>query len=264
VKHILSNAPGSTIFLGCRDLDAGRRVAKELLEEGTVIPVYLDVTSSESVSAAAEAVCAEVPHLDLLCNNAGILHESFSVDSARQTMHTNFEGPILVTTAFLPMMKDGASILFTSSGMGARTLGLLSAEHRDALMSPALKLPELHSLLNQVVEELGRNTAHKYHAIPTVDYGISKMGVNLYTQMLARQYPTLFVNAVSPGFTNTGMCANYTGPRVPKEVSLGASVFTKVIFSELGHGHTGTFFKEDSKPGTPLDQAKSIIDSWVQ
>ena len=138
VKHILANAPGSTIFLGCRDLDAGRRVAKEVLEEGTVtvIPVCLDVTSSESVCAAAEAVRAEVPHLDLLCNNAGILHENFSEDSARQTLQTNFEGPILVTSAFLPMMRDGASILFTSSGMGARTLGLLSAEHRDTLLLP--------------------------------------------------------------------------------------------------------------------------------
>jgi hypothetical protein len=46
--------------------------------------------------------------------------------------------------------------------------------------------------------------------------------------MLARQHPDMYINACSPGFTNTGMCANYTGSRVPKDVALGADVFAKV------------------------------------
>ena len=37
-----------------------------------------------------------------------------------------------------------------------------------------------------------------------VAYGLSKMGVNVYTQVLAREQPGLRVNACSPGFTNTG------------------------------------------------------------
>ena len=267
VKLILAHAPGSRVFMGCRNVQAGSSVAAEIsrtLAAGSVTPVHLDVKSDESVSAAVARVRAEVPHLDLVCNNAGILHESFSVQSAAETMQTNFDGAIRVTTAFLPMVRDGGSILFTSSGMGARTLGLVSPEHREALLSPTLGTQELCRMLAQMVNELGSNPAHPYHAIPTVDYGISKMGVNLYAQMLARQYNTLFVNAVSPGFTNTGMCANYTGTRVPKEVPLGASVFAQVLFTELGRGRTGTFFKEASKPGTPLEQAKSVIDPWVQ
>lgn len=123
--------------------------------------------------------------------------------------------------------------------------------------------------------------------------------------MLARKHPNMSINACSPGFTNTGMCANYTGTRVPKDAALGADVFAKVayshapscicahelkynlvlhsgaragtrarshramcarqvLFSDLGAARTGMFFKESSKPGTPLANAISVVDPWVQ
>jgi len=70
---------------------------------------------------------------------------------------------------------------------------------------------------------------HAYRTtIPTPAYALSKAGVNCYTQALASLYPTLRVNACSPGLTNTGMCAAYSGPRTPKAPVLGASVFAKV------------------------------------
>ena len=95
-------------------------------------------------------------------------------------------------------------------------------------------------------------------------YGLSKAAVNCYTQLLAARQPTLRVNACSPGFTNTDMCLGYTGTRQPKAVPLGASVFAKVIFGDLGAGKTGTFFKEASKAGVPLAEATSVVDAWVQ
>jgi len=47
-------------------------------------------------------------------------------------------------------------------------------------------------------------------------------------------------------------------------VPLGASVFCKVLFGDLGAGKTSTFFKEASKTGTPLPDAVSLVDPWVQ
>lgn len=233
VKIILRHAPGSHVFLGCRDLDDGRRIAASLeAGPGQVTAVRLDVSSETSIVAAAETIVDSVSHLDLLVNNAGILHEEWSMDTARATMRTNFDGMVAVTEAFLPMLHSrtggGASILSTSSGVGARTLGMVSEEHRSGLCSPTLELPALRSMLSQIMDDLGAHAEHPYHAIPTVAYGLSKMGVNVYTQLLARQYPTLCVNACSPGFTNTGMCANYAGDRKPKDIPLGASVFAKV------------------------------------
>ena len=132
-------------------------------------------------------------------------------------------------------------------------MGLIREEHREALSASSLELPALRRMLTEIVDDLGNSTEHPYHAIPTVTsfyihtfplfayrslsrnlqvaYGLSKMGVNLYTQMLARQHTTLCVNVCSPGFTNTGMCANYTDSHKPKDIPLGASVFVKVNLS---------------------------------
>ena len=52
--------------------------------------------------------------------------------------------------------------------------------------------------------------------------------------------------------------------QVPKDPALGASVFKQVLFGELGEGRTGCFFKEASKAGTPLEDAVSKVDPWLQ
>jgi NAD(P)-dependent dehydrogenase (short-subunit alcohol dehydrogenase family) len=232
VKIILRHAPGSHIFLGCRDLKEGHRIADTLSSEaGQVTAVHLDVNSEESIAAATKTLAASTTYLDLLVNNAGILHEEWSLQKARDTMRTNFDGVVEVTEAFLPMLHarpgHGAIVLSTSSGVGARTMGLIREEHREALSASSLDLPALRRILTQIVDDLGNSTEHPYHAIPTVTsfcmhtfplfayrslsrnlqvpYGLSKMGVNLYTQMLARHHPTLCVNVCSSGFTNTGM-----------------------------------------------------------
>jgi len=70
------------------------------------------------------------------------------------------------------------------------------------------------------------------------------------------------INACSPGFTRTGMCDGYTGTRTPKEPSLGASVFSKVLFGPLGAGRSSTFFKEASKAGTPLADSVAVAEAW--
>lgn len=59
------------------------------------------------------------------------------------------------------------------------------------------------------------------------------------------------------------MCDGYTGTRTPKDPALGASVFCKVLFGELGRARSGVFFKEASKAGTPLAEAISREEDWV-
>jgi NAD(P)-dependent dehydrogenase (short-subunit alcohol dehydrogenase family) len=74
VRLILVNAPGSRVFLGCRNMDEGEKLAALFRDEGylgEVTPVLLDVTSGESIGAARKTVGDCVPHLDLLVNNAG-------------------------------------------------------------------------------------------------------------------------------------------------------------------------------------------------
>merc|ERR1740130_2400838 len=180
-------------------------------------------------------------------------------------MQVNFEGTVAVTVACLPLLAKASGtsqVLSTSSGMGTRTMGLLSEEDRKALMDPTLEDLQMHAIIQYLVDGLAQ-PSNSYHSIPQVGYAFSKMAVNCFTQVMARKHPTMRINACSPGFCNTDMCANYTGDRKPKEPALGASVFTKVLFGEIGQGRTGVFFKEASKTGTPLDQAASVMDPWV-
>jgi NAD(P)-dependent dehydrogenase (short-subunit alcohol dehydrogenase family) len=271
VKSILEDSPKHFVFLGCRDLDAGQALVQTLCQTygERVEAVQIDVTSPDSIASVVKVLSIGGRHLDILVNNAGILLEAdgahFDIENVYRTMSVNFEGVVAVTEAFLPMLASapgGGQVLSTSSGCGTRALGLLSEGHRCAFMDPKLDLPTLRRILGELVDGL-QDSNNEYHSIPTVGYGLSKMGVNCLTQILARDYPTMFINSCSPGFCNTGMCANYTGKRKPKDPALGASVFRKVLFGKLGQGQNGAFFKESSKPDTPLDLAESVLEPWV-
>ena len=42
----------------------------------------------------------------MLVNNAGILHEDWSLTAARDTLHVNFEGVVATTEAILPLLEE--------------------------------------------------------------------------------------------------------------------------------------------------------------
>lgn len=271
VRSILEQEARHFVVFGCRDLQFGRALADELRRTygDRVEALQLDVADASSIKEAVKAFATNHQQLDILVNNAGILLEGdgapFDIGAVRETVRVNFEGVVAVTGAFLPLLKaspGGGQVLSTSSGTATRALGLLSEEYRCALMETSLDLQVLRKVLGELVDGL-QNPNDSNHCIPTVGYSLSKLGVNCYTQLLAREHPSMLVNACSPGFCNTGMCANYTGTRKPKAPALGASVLTKVLFGGLGQGVSGAFFKEASKPDTPVDKAVSVLEPWV-
>ena len=69
------------------------------------------------------------------------------------------------------------------------------------------------------------------------------------------------MNAVSPGFSNTGMCANYSGSRVPKSPELGATVIVETL-EGVGKGKTGLFLKQNSKAGCKVEEAETVVTAW--
>ena len=182
VRSLLAQAPsGATIFLGCRDLAAGTALAATLAQPDSAsecVAVQLDVTDAASIAAAVDTVGAATPHLSCLVNNAGIMPEAvspeFKLDAVRETMATNFGGAVVaVTTAFLPLLlkapENSASVLSVSSGVGARTMGLLRPEHRDAVSAPELDDAALAERFEALVEEIGADPDHPYRSsIPTV------------------------------------------------------------------------------------------------
>jgi NAD(P)-dependent dehydrogenase (short-subunit alcohol dehydrogenase family) len=89
----------------------------------------LDVSSRESVQAAAEIVKARTDHLDVLVSNAGVTSEtsSFTIrepqdyDEMHRLYDVNALGALRVVEAFLPLMEQGYSkrFCFVSSESGS-------------------------------------------------------------------------------------------------------------------------------------------------
>lgn len=125
---------GFRVALGARD-DARRTEAvARLRSEGIdVFGVALDVTSDDSVAAAAATVAREAGRLDVLINNAGVGGRTddgaqdpttMDLDVLQQVLDTNVFGVIRITNAVLPLLRqsDSPRIVNVSSNMGSLAL----------------------------------------------------------------------------------------------------------------------------------------------
>jgi short-subunit dehydrogenase involved in D-alanine esterification of teichoic acids len=112
---------------GNKVIVAGRR--KELLDRITtdhpgIEAVVLDVADRASIAHASEAIAARYPELNVLINNAGIMHwedvrDPSCLQIAEDTIATNLLGSIRMVYAFLPQLskKADAAILNVSSAL---------------------------------------------------------------------------------------------------------------------------------------------------
>lgn len=111
-------ADGASVALLARRRDRLEKVAAEITEAGgTALVVPADVTSEDSVAEAAAVVQARFGDLDLLVNNAGLMHVSGFADGPvadwRRTVDVNLTGVINVTHAFLPALRRSAAVRTT-------------------------------------------------------------------------------------------------------------------------------------------------------
>ncbi len=102
---------GFHVFLGARDEKAGRAAAEKLRNEGEITLIKIDIASPESIVRAAEEFSRQSDRLDTLINNAGILLDEdkdilkISAETFGKTLRTNALGPLLVSQAFVPLLK---------------------------------------------------------------------------------------------------------------------------------------------------------------
>ncbi|WP_103343210.1 SDR family NAD(P)-dependent oxidoreductase [Amycolatopsis sp. CA-126428] len=76
---------GATVVLAVRDVEKGKQAAAQLGAAADVTVQELDLSSLESVRAAAADLHATLPKIDLLINNAGVMYPP------RQTTRDGFE-----------------------------------------------------------------------------------------------------------------------------------------------------------------------------
>lgn len=126
-KMIAETSSKYHVILTGRDLQKVEAAKKELEAlgeiKGTFSALQLEVTCDKSIAAAAKKVEEQFGRVDVLINNAGITgYESDSLKSQIETvMATNVAGPLLVSTAFMPLVEKSQNpyVLYITSGLGS-------------------------------------------------------------------------------------------------------------------------------------------------
>ena len=168
---------GATVALAARNVEKLDAVAAEIVSEGGTAKAYtLDVSSEESIKAAAKAVLADHGAVHILVNNAGITKDGLALRMRLadfdDVLRTNLTGAFLLTQAVI------------SSMMKARWGRVIN--------------------ITSVVGETG--------AAGQANYAASKAGLIGLTKSLAREFASrgITVNAVAPGFIQTAMTHSLT------------------------------------------------------
>ena len=119
-------AAGHSVVATGRNAD---RVLQAVGAHDNLLTVALDITDPEAAITAAKAAIDRFGRIDVLVNNAGNFYagyfEEISAKQLRAQMETNFFGPLNVTRAILPIMRQqrsGQVITITS------TAGLIGQE----------------------------------------------------------------------------------------------------------------------------------------
>ena len=100
---------GARLTLLCRNAGKAELLQREILAAGGPKPsiVIMDMASLASVRAAGEALAAAGEPLDVLLNNAGVIHTTRreTVDGFEETLAVNHFAPFLLTGLLLKIIK---------------------------------------------------------------------------------------------------------------------------------------------------------------
>jgi NAD(P)-dependent dehydrogenase (short-subunit alcohol dehydrogenase family) len=151
---------GMHVILTSRDPAKGEEAAHELRASQRSISSYpLDVSDPASVNRVHEYVQREYSRLDVLVNNAALyLDENVSIfdvdiDIVRQTMETNFYGPLYMCRAFVPDMRKrgyGRVVNVSSESGQLESMGGYTAAY-------AMSKTVLNSMTRIMAVEVGRD-----------------------------------------------------------------------------------------------------------
>jgi len=117
---------GAKVLMGCRDPSKAARALSGLLDAhpgADAEVIQLDLADLGAIARTATEVSEMSGPLDLLINNAGILHDdvlgSLDIASLRLQMEVNAFAPLLICEALLPNLHPGSKIANITSRMGS-------------------------------------------------------------------------------------------------------------------------------------------------
>lgn len=213
---------GTKVLMASRNAERGTEAVQKLKDEGLdVESVQLEVTSEAEVDALLKHIDSTYGKLDVLVNNAGIMHsgEPTGVNTAevvraevlRETFDVNFFSLVSLTQKLLPLLKksDSGRIINVSSILGSNTV-------QSDESSP-------------------------WSGIKPFAYNASKSALNSFTVHLAAALKgtNIKVNSAHPGWVKTDL----GGKNAPLEAPEGAKTSVRLSSADF----TGKFVHNDEE-----------------
>ncbi|MFI5730798.1 SDR family oxidoreductase [Kribbella sp. NPDC051587] len=125
-------AAGARVVMAVRTVAKGEAARAEILAEvpGAQLEIRrLDLADLASVQEFAKGLAAAEPHLDLLINNAGVMHppERFATaDGFELQFGSNFLGPFALTVRLLPLLLAAPAPRVVTMSSGTANFGRIN------------------------------------------------------------------------------------------------------------------------------------------
>ena len=251
IQAILSEQPDTFVLLGARDRTRGDRARATLVEAqpgwaDRILVLNIDVSSDASVAQASKHVREQFGReqhpLYGLVNNAGVGGSK----PLTQVLEANTLGVRRVCAAFVPLLDpERGRIVNITSAAGPNFVAACSAERQRFLTDPTITWQDLRAFLDECLAIRGGKQEFAAKGLGDGNaYGLSKACANSYTLLLAREHPSLRINACTPGFIETDMTRHYAESqgKSPAELGMkqpadGARTPVFLLFGELeGNG----------------------------
>ncbi|PNY06619.1 (+)-neomenthol dehydrogenase, partial [Trifolium pratense] len=268
VKQLAS--AGIKVVLTARDEKRGLQALETLKAFGLsefVVFHQLDVADASSVASLAHFIKSQFGKLDILVNNAGISgtvindtglattlisnHRVLSEDEkkkavtqtyelAEECLQINYYGTKITTESLSPLLKlsDSPRVVNVSSTLGK--LGSLKNEWTKKVFSDVDNLTEekVDEVLKKFLEDFKEGSLESKDWPQTGGaYVLSKAAMNAYTRIVAKNFPTLCINSICPGYVITDITGN-TGKLTAEE---GAASVVKLALLPNG-SPSGQFY----------------------
>lgn len=218
---------GAQVVLLGRNAEKLQRVCDEVNAHSQVPALWftldLETATAESCRALAETLPTQVPRLDGVLHNAGLLGDVIPMDQQdpatwQRVMRVNIDGTFFLTQALLPLLlkSDAASLVFTSSSVGRQGRAGWGA------------------------------------------YSVSKFATEGMMQVLAEEYDArqLRVNCINPGGTRTKMRASAFPQEDARKLKTPAEIMPLYLWlmGDDSRRKTGQTF--DAQPGRKAGAAE--------
>ena len=187
-------ARGASVVLAVRDIEKGKRAATRIAESApgaNVMVQRLDLTSLDSIRAAADELRAKHPRIDLLINNAGVMLTPKQATS------------------------DGFELQFGTNHLGHFALTGLLLE--QMLPVPGSRVVTVSSIVHAIRARINFDDLQGERSYSRVGaYGQSKLANLMFTYELQRRLSgadTTIAVAAHPGLANTELSRNVARDR---------------------------------------------------